>query len=164
MRMRRRELIRAGALLPLGGLIGAARAPESFDWLIGSWLGEGSFFGRPSRATLDAHMAIGERFLEIMWRVETPGEKPVRYEGRGLYRPNADGWDGYWLDSTAKVRPLTAIAETNAFRVNWGTPETERGTSTYLVTGDTLTVEDIVLTAQGPRAFAMHRLKRRRVT
>lgn len=162
MPMKRRDLLRAGALLPLGAALGAA-APTSFDespmdWLTGSWRGEGNFMGRPSKAELDARMAIGGRFLEIEWRIEAGA---TRYEGRGLYRPGATGWDGHWLDSTARIRPLTATAEPGAFRVAWGTPETERGTSLYVLGGDTLTIEDVVLTAQGPRPFAKHMLKRR---
>jgi hypothetical protein len=158
--MNRRDLLRAGALLPFGTLLGAATSP-GVDWLIGGWRGEGKFMGRASTAGLDARMAIGGRFLELEWRVETAGDKPIRYEGRGLYRPGASGWDGHWLDSSAAIRPLTAIATPDSFRVAWGTAETERGTSSYVLAGDTLTVEDVVLAATGPRAFAMHRLKRR---
>lgn len=161
MPMKRRELLRAGALLPLGAALTGAAAPAGPDWLIGRWSGEGSFMGRPSSATLDARMAIGGKFLEIEWRVETRGDKPIRYEGRGLYRPGAAGWDGHWLDSTATIRPLTATMEANAFRAQWGTAGTERGTSSYTLAGDTLTVEDSVPAAQGPRIFATHRLKRR---
>lgn len=158
--MKRRDLLRAGALLPLSAAL-PAMAATTPDWLLGSWSGEGSFMGRPSSATLDARMAIGGKFLEIEWRVETKGDKPVRYEGRGLYRPGANGWDGHWLDSTATIRPLIATMETSAFRTQWGTADTERGASSYILTGDTLTVEDSLHAAQGPRIFATHRLKRR---
>ncbi|NML06917.1 hypothetical protein [Sphingomonas sp. G-3-2-10] len=159
--MKRRDLLRAGALLPLGAALPAVA--ETFDpgWLIGGWSGEGSFMGRPSSATLDARMAIGGKFLEIEWQVATTGDKPVRYEGRGLYRPGAGGWDGHWFDSSGAIRPLAASMESTAVRVQWGTAETERGTSLYALAGDTLIVEDTVLAAQGPRTFATHRLKRR---
>lgn len=159
--MKRRDLLRTGALLPLGVALTGAAAPADPGWLIGSWSGEGSFMGRPSSATLAARMAIGGKFLEIEWRVETKGDKPIHYEGRGLYRPGPNGWDGHWLDSSATIRPLTATMEASAFTVQWGTAETERGVSSYSLAGDVLTVEDNVLSAQGPRTFATHRLKRR---
>ncbi|MEZ0242074.1 MAG: hypothetical protein ACAH11_01780 [Sphingomonas sp.] len=160
--MNRRELIGAAALLPLGMPLAARAAPDDLDWLLfGSWQGEGEFMGRPSTAGLIARMAVGDRFLEILWQVDTKGGTPRSYEGRGLYRPGERGWDGYWFDSSGAIRPLTASAGAASFRVQWGTPETERGTSTYALSGETLVVEDVVFTAQGPRAFATHRLKRR---
>lgn len=160
MRTTRRDLIRAGALLPLALPLGAFAPVQGFDWLIGEWVGEGRFMGGPSKAELDARLAVDERFLEILWRVAAGGSR-VPYEGRGLYRLTKTGWDGYWFDNSNAIRPLTATAEPNAFRVAWGTAETERGTSSYTLTGDTLTVADIVLTAQGPRPIATHLLKRR---
>jgi hypothetical protein len=135
--MKRRDLLRAGALLPLGSALPAVAATSDPGWLIGG------------------------KFLEIEWRVATTGDKLVRYEGRGLYRPGAGTWDGHWFDSSGAIRPLAASMENTAFRVQWGTAETERGTSLYTLAGDTLIVEDTVLAAQGPRTFATHRLKRR---
>lgn len=158
--MRRRDLLAAAALLPAGAAL-AAPAPADLDWLIGSWHGDGSFMGKPSAATLEARMAIGGRFLELVWRVEAKGDKPIRYEGRGLYRRTAEGWDGHWYDSTGAIRPLTGTSTSDAFRTAWGTPTSEQGRSTYAFADGVLTVEDTVLAAQGPRIFATHTLVRK---
>jgi hypothetical protein len=156
--MNRRELIGAGALVPLVLPLRALAAPSLAEvaWLVGPWKGEGRFMGKPSEAELEAHPTFDDRFLEINWRVSAGS---ARYQGRGLYRPGAKGWNGQWFDNRGEIRPLTAVAVPDSFRVTWGTAETERGTSSYAMSGDTLIVEDSVFTAQGPRVFATHRLK-----
>lgn len=161
--MKRRDLLRAGAMAPFVTALPAvaARDPAITDmtWLTGKWQGEGSFMGRPSTASLYAKFELDRRFLEIEWWVGGPTPRPL-YRGRGFYRPGKPDWNGQWFDSTGAIRPLTAVQTDFAFRVSWGAPETEQGTSLYALDAGKLTVEDSVNAKEGPRVFAKHVLKR----
>lgn len=157
--MRRRELLAAAALTPLGAAAARAAAP-GLAWLLGKWRGEGMLMGAPGTAELDARLALADRFLAIDWRTQGIGEKD-RFEGHGLYRLAGAPMPGKWFDSTGAIRTLTARIAGQALHVDWGTAETERGRSVYSVTGTVLTVEDsVVAAATGPRVFATHRLHR----
>lgn len=154
--MTRRDLIAVAAVAPWLPA-SAAAAAEPLDWLLGAWHGTGTFFGRPSKATLDATLALSGRFLELNW---TASNGAMHYAGRGLYRHAGADMPGHWYDSTGAVRPLTATLSATALRSAW--TGQENGASLYRREGEALIVEDRVASAQGDRLFAAHQLIRER--
>jgi hypothetical protein len=49
---------------------------------------------------------------------------------------------GTWFDSRGISLPLTGRVEGDAMTIDWGTPDIERGRSTYRLTADALEVTD----------------------
>ena len=154
------------AALAFGGLAllataAAAQQPAGLDWFHGSWSGSGTVQGSPSEATLEVAPALGGRFVELRYSFATQGERPFRFEGRGFYRPEGEGWHGQWFDSTGAVRPLAGTVSGTTLRTEWGEESTERGRTTYRLEGTTLHVSDEVLRRDGQwHVFARHDLTR----
>lgn len=140
-----------------------AQQPASpLGWLHGRWTGTGMVQGAPSEAMLEVAPALGGRFVELRYVFTTGGERPVRFEGRGFYRHEAERWRGQWFESTGMTRPLSGEVAGTRLTTEWGEEATERGRTTYrLEDGDTLRVTDEVLRLDGQwQVFASHSFRR----
>ncbi len=127
-----------------------AAAPKDalapLDRFLGTWAGPGTLQGAQARLELRFERALGNRFLRIQHqnRVETPrGE--MLFEGLSIYRARDGGFAATWYDSFGHVYPVEATLDGDALRAEWGTPETEQGTTVYRLTAPgTLEVTDSV--------------------
>lgn len=148
--------------LSLALLIAAAAVPATAEeisalgWLSGSWRGTGTMMGNASEGALDVRPVLGGRFVELSWRAG-------RFEGRAFYRPVGDGrWRATWFDNRGISFPIEAVHSNGTLTANWGSAETERGTTIYtLVAEGRLVVTDAVRRPDGTyRVFAEHVLAR----
>ena len=123
-----------------------AAAPKDalapLDRFLGTWAGPGTLQGAQARLELRFERALGNRFLRIQHqnRVETPrGE--MLFEGLSIYRARDGGFAATWYDSFGHVYPVEATLDGDALRAEWGTPETEQGTTVYRLTAPGTLVE-----------------------
>jgi hypothetical protein len=146
----------------------AAAAPVSpladLRWIEGQWRGSGTMFGAPSVAELHVAPTLGERFVELRYRVDGRRRGDAfRFEGAAFYQPAAVGnrtWTGHWFDSSGARRSIAATAAGDALTAQWGDPGSERGRTVYRKqTNGSLEVVDEVADANGWRVFARHVLQ-----
>ena len=134
-------------------VLAAAPAPAAAElaWLQGSWRGAGTMFGRPSEARLEIRPALGGRFLELSYRASG-------FEGRAFYRPAGEGrWRATWFDNRGISFPIEALAAGRMLTAEWGSADTERGSTVYRLLPDGRLE---VIDHAGGRAFATHILTR----
>jgi hypothetical protein len=119
------------------------------NWLAGEWTGGGTHGGRPSKASFAARPALGGRFVELTYRLESP----FAFEGRAFYRPvEGGGWKAEWYDSRGLVLPVSATLRGSALTADWGTVGTEQGRTIYRLLADgRLEIVDFVLRPDGTR-------------
>ena len=144
------------ALLILAAVPAAAQDVGALSWLVGRWQGSGTMFGNPSEAVLEIRPALGGRFLELSYRAGG-------FEGRAFYRPVGEGrWRAIWFDNRGTSFPIEAVHSNGTFTANWGSAETERGTTIYTLAAEgRLVVNDAVRRPDGTyRVFAEHVLAR----
>jgi len=141
----RRATIVAVAIACLASTGLQAQAPSAaakvdplapLDRFVGAWTGAGTLQGSNARLELRFERALGNRFLRIQHqnRVETPGGTML-FEGLAVYRAAGAGFAATWYDSFGHVYPVTASLDGDTLRAEWGTPETEQGTTVYRLTG-----------------------------
>lgn len=142
--MTRRAAIVAAAFGCLAATSLHAQAPSTppkadplapLDRFVGAWTGAGALHGAKARLELRFERTLGNRFLRIQHqnRVETSGG-PMLFEGLAVYRAAGAGFAATWFDSFGHVYPVTASLEGDTLRAEWGTPETEQGTTVYRLT------------------------------
>ena len=70
--------------------------------------------------------------MRLTFRNEMP---KTTFEGHAYYRPAGEGrYRGVWFDNAGMLRPLDARRDGDALVSKWGTPDTEEGETTYLLT------------------------------
>ena len=102
--------------------------------LAGTWSGDGTVLGQPSKIEMTWSWELGGQFLRLTFKNTMP--KSV-FEGHAYYRATSDGrYRGMWFDNSGMFRPLDARRDGDALVSKWGTPETEEGETTYRFTSD----------------------------
>ncbi len=128
-----------------------AQGMAELAWLQGSWRGPGTMFGQPSEARLEVRPTLGDRFLEFSYRAGG-------FEGRAFYQSVGEGhWTAAWFDNRGVSFPIAAVAAGQTLTSDWGSVETEQGSTVYRLRPDgRLEVTD----RAGARIFASHLLTR----
>ncbi|WP_146910444.1 hypothetical protein [Arenimonas daejeonensis] len=132
----------------------AADAPPATAWaaLAGTWRGSGEVRGMAAEVTLEFRESLGGRGrhlrFENLMRGEDSQAWPFRAEALYLCDP-AGACRGHWYDSRGMVLPLAATATPDRVVVDWGDADTERGRTTYALTGNQLRITDEVLGKDG---------------
>jgi len=135
-------------------LVQAAAAPDPLlSRLQGRWQGTGTVLEMPAAVTLTWEWTLDGQFLRLTFNNQIG---PRRFEGHAYYRALGKGrYRGTWFDNAGMIRPIEATQVDDALVANWGTPETERGETTYrLLPGGDMEIVDRVLSRDGTwRAF-----------
>jgi hypothetical protein len=101
--------------------------------LAGTWSGNGTVLGQPSKIEMTWNWELGGQFLRLTFKNTMP--KSV-FEGHAYYRATSGGYRGMWFDNAGMFRPLDARRDGDALVSKWGTPDTEEGETTYRLTSD----------------------------
>lgn len=166
---------RTGTMLPLLVLLltspwpaqaDEARTRDFFARLTGEWQGTGEVLGMPSAQEARWEPALDAAFFRFIFNNRTTAAdgRESRFRAEAFYRVAADGAvTGTWLDSRGTTLPLAGgLDETGALVILSGSPETERGRSTYRLDVDGLEIVDEVVAEDGSwRVFGRTRLLRR---
>ena len=143
-----------------------ARTRGFFAQLAGEWQGTGEVLGMASAQEARWEPALDAAFFRFVFNSRTAGAdgRESRFHAEAFYRVAADGGvTGTWLDSRGATLPLAGgLDEAGALVILSGSPETERGRSTYRLDDDALEIVDEVVAEDGSwRAFGRTRLLRR---
>lgn len=143
-----------------------ARTRGFFARLAGAWQGTGEVLGMPSAQEARWEPALDAAFFRFVFNNRTTAAdgKESRFHAEAFYRVAADGTvTGTWLDSRGTTLPLAGgLDEAGALVILSGSPETERGRSTYRLEDDALEIVDEVVAEDGSwRVFGRTRLLRR---
>lgn len=137
-------------------------APSLAAWH-GTWMGEGTAFGKAATATLVIKAAPDGSATALAYRLTVPGTPPIDYAAEAIYRVDAKGRvRGSWTDNGGRTRPIGGRVAGSEWHNHWGSADVEIGRSTYeLETDGTLVVRDSVLRDDGGwRVFAVLRYRR----
>jgi hypothetical protein len=149
--------------LVLSILVMTAQAPAPdplLQRLAGGWEGSGTVLNSAAQVRLTWEWTLGGRFLRLTF-LNQMGSR--RFEGHAYYRALGDGrYRGTWFDNSGMIRPIEAKGEGDALVAAWGTPETERGETTYRLMPDgVMEITDRVLAKDGQwRPFGQVRATR----
>lgn len=140
-------------------------AAQLFAALVGHWQGTGEVRGMPSKQEMHWEPVLDGRFLRLSFdnRMTAPDGKEWRFQAQSYYRVEADDTiAGTWFDSRGVSFPLAGTVEPGgAMTILWGTPETERGRSSYRISDAGLEVTDEVMGPDGAwRTFGRTTLTR----
>jgi hypothetical protein len=143
-----------------------ARTRDFFARLAGEWQGAGEVLGMPSAQEARWEPALDAAFFRFLFsnRTRAADGRESRFRAEAFYRVAADGTvTGTWLDSRGTTLPLAGgLDEAGALVILSGSPETERGRSTYRLEDDALEIVDEVVAEGGSwRVFGRTRLLRR---
>jgi hypothetical protein len=141
------------------------KLPIDLEWLVGKWEGGGIHSGRQSKASLEAAIVLGSRYVELSYRADLGIRHMGIFEGRAFYWPLDDGgWKAHWFDSWGNKLPVTAAVEGTTLTADWGTAGTEKGRTIYrLIPDGRLEIVDYQLDEDGSRReFARQTLRRLR--
>lgn len=131
----------------------------------GRWSGSGTVLNQPSEIEMEWKWTLGSQFFHLAFRNQMGSPPKARlFEGQAYYRPVGEWrYRGMWFDNSGMMRPIEAVREGDALVSRWGTPETEEGETTYLVTaGGRLEVTDRVKSKDGTwRTFGQSGLMKR---
>ena len=137
-------------------------APSLAAWH-GTWIGEGTAFGKSATATLTIKAAPDGSATALAYRLAVPGTPPIDYAAEAIYRVDAKGRvRGNWTDSSGRMRPVGGRIFGSEWHNHWGSADVEIGRSTYaLEAPDRMIVTDSVLKDDGSwRVFATLRFRR----
>ena len=130
--------------------------------LAGAWEGSGTVLNTAANVRLTWEWTLDGRFLRLTFQNQMG---PRRFEGHAYYRALGDGrYRGTWFDNSGMIRPIEARQDGDALIAAWGTPDTERGETTYRLMPDgALEITDRVLAKDGQwRPFGQVRATRAR--
>jgi hypothetical protein len=138
---------------------------DFFGWLAGDWQGAGEVRGMASAQQMSWEPVLDGKFLRLSFdnRMSGSDGREWRFSAQAFYRIRDDGTiAGTWFDSRGVTFPLSgSIGEDDTLTILWGTDDTERGRTSYLLTAAGLEVTDEVLTPEGGwRTFGRTRLTR----
>ncbi len=75
--------------------------------------------------------------LEFQNKRKLANGDDVVFKASAYYKPTSDSTvEGYWFDSRGISFPLKGTISDNTLTINWGSPETEQGITTYKLTED----------------------------
>ncbi|WP_439566873.1 hypothetical protein [Sphingopyxis sp.] len=143
--------------------IAAAPAPSLAAWH-GTWVGEGTAFGRAATATLAIEPAAEGGATALIYQLAIPGTPAIAYGAEAIYRVDGKGRvRGSWTDSTGRTRPIGGRLAVSEWVNFWGSADVEIGRSTYVLEApDRLLASDSVLQDDGSwRVFATLRFRRK---
>jgi len=140
------------ALLLLIAAPASAQESEAPGWLLGSWRGAGTMFGRPSEATLTIEPTMAGFALDY---------RAGAFAGQAAYRALGGGrWQAEWTDNRGTSLSIEAVEAGPMLTAEWS--GAERGRTVYRLAEDgRLHVTDSVARPDGSfRDFAGHVLTR----
>lgn len=130
----------------------------------GTWVGEGTAFGKLVTATLMIKAAPDGSATTLTYRLTVPGTPPIDYAAEAIYRVDAKGRvRGSWTDNSGQTRPVGGRIAGSEWHNHWGSADVEIGRSTYVLEApDRMIVTDSVLKDDGSwRGFATLRFQRK---
>lgn len=141
----------AGLLLLAAPLAEAAAPAPSLTAWNGTWVGEGTAFGKAATATLVVGPAPEGEATALSYRLSVAGTPPIAYSAEAIYRVDGGGRvRGSWSDNRGRTRPIGGRIDGSEWHNIWGSADVEIGRSTYrLETPDTLVVNDSALQDDG---------------
>ena len=116
--------------------------------LQGRWQGNGTVLATAAAVELTWEWTLDQQFLRLTFANQMGSR---RFEGHAYYRPLGSGrYRGTWFDNSGMIRPIEARQDGDALIAAWGTPDTERGETTYrLLPNGEMDILDRVLSADG---------------
>lgn len=146
--MKKLFLIAAFALIPFQTFA----QNNIFEKLSGSWKGTGAVSGMESEISMKWESVLAGNFYRLNFTNKMKGKNgTIVFEGTAFYKfKTTTETEGSWFDSFGLIRPITATLETTKITANWGTKETEEGSTVYhLIEPDKLEVVDSVKSKDG---------------
>lgn len=147
--MRATMRLAAAALAALAAALPAsadeAAAAEFLGRLAGGWQGTGEVRAMAADMRMDWEPVLEGQFhrLSMENRMKGSDGQSWHFKALAFYRVGKDGSiSGTWFDSRGISLPLTGQVEGDAMTIDWGTPDIERGRSTYRLTAEALEVTD----------------------
>ena len=134
--------------------------------LPGTWHGEGTVSGMPSKIVMSWHLPFEGRFVRVTWSntMTGPDGRTHRFAGEGTYDPVADSSGvhrGTWFDSQGAIHPLAGRVAGDSLVTEWGPAESPRGRTTYRLVGkDEVRVHDEIRREGGWRTFGRSTFRR----
>jgi hypothetical protein len=123
----------------------SAAAAEFLGRLAGGWQGTGEVRGMAADMRMEWEPVLDGRFhrLSMENRMTGGDGQSWHFKALAFYKVGEDGTiAGTWLDTRGITLPLTGHVEGDAMTIDWGTPDIERGRSTYRLTAEALEVTD----------------------
>jgi hypothetical protein len=152
-------------MLALSSTAQEGTAAAFFGKLAGAWQGTGEVRQMAADMHMNWEPVLDGQFQRLSMENRMTGKdgQAWHFKAQGYYRVLDDGTiAGTWFDSRGISLPLTGHVEGDAMTIDWGTPEIERGRTTYRLAGDGLEVTDEVYRKDGALAvFGRTRLARR---
>ncbi|HWN07187.1 MAG TPA: hypothetical protein VNO53_08490 [Steroidobacteraceae bacterium] len=153
-----------GALLAMPALAEEPAAAAFLGRLAGAWQGTGAVRQMAADMRMRWEPVLDGEFHRLSMENRMTGQdgQTWHFKADAYYRVRNDGTiAGTWFDSRGISLPLSGRVEGDAMTIDWGTPDIERGRSTYRLTADALEVTDEVYTKDGALAvFGRTRLTR----
>jgi hypothetical protein len=167
--MRTTVRLAAAALAGLAAALPAsadeAATAEFLGRLAGGWLGTGEVRAMAADMRMDWEPVLDGQFhrLSMENRMTGGDGQSWHFKALAFYRVGEDGSiAGTWLDSRGISLPLAGRVEADAMTIDWGSPDIERGRSTYRLTAEALEVTDEAYGKDGGLVvFGRTRLQRR---
>ena len=154
-----------GALLAMPAFAEEPSAAAFLGRLAGAWQGTGEVRQMAADMRMRWEPVLDGEFHRLSMENRMTGQdgQSWHFKADAYYRVRKDGTiAGTWFDSRGISLPLRGHVEGDAMTIDWGTPDIERGRSTYRLTADALEVTDEVYTKDGTLAvFGRTRLTRR---
>jgi hypothetical protein len=153
------------AMLALPAIAQDSAAAAFLGRLAGAWQGTGEVRKMAADMRMTWEPVLDGRFHQLSMENQMTGKdgQSWLFKAQAYYRVLEDGTiTGTWFDSRGISLPLAGRVEGDAMTIDWGTPEIERGRTTYRLAGDGLEVTDEVLGKDGTLAvFGRTRLARK---
>ena len=159
----------AAALLAALALPATADGPAATAFLgrlAGAWQGAGEVRQMAADMRMHWEPVLDGQFHRLSMENRMTGRngESWHFKAQAYYRVGKDGTiAGNWFDSRGISLPLAGRVEDDAMVIDWGTPDIERGRTTYRLTADALVVTDEAYGKDGGLAvFGRTRLTRSR--
>ncbi len=138
-------------------LSAAAEAPASLlTQFIGEWSPSGEAFGAPAQSKMIWAPALGEKFLQIDYRIDMArASGPAVFSGVAYYQlGEGETLKAFWADNSGDLHPILATREGEALISHWGVEGGKQGRTRYeLLAPDQMQVTDWINTPEGWRQF-----------
>lgn len=103
------------------------------------WSGTGTLMGSETTSNMRWQWRLDNSFinLEFQNKRKLANGDDVVFKATAYYKHTRDSTvEGYWFDSRGISFPLKGSISDNTLIINWGSPETEQGMTTYKLTED----------------------------
>jgi hypothetical protein len=152
------------AMLTLPAVAQESTAAAFLGKLAGAWQGTGEVRQMAADMRMTWEPVLDGQFHRLSMENQMTGKdgQTWHFKAQAYYRVLEEGTiTGTWFDSRGISLPLAGRVEGDAMTIDWGTPEIERGRTTYRLAGDGLEVTDEVHGKDGALAvFGRTRLTR----